>query len=291
MKIGYVNLVGRPNTGKSTLLNSIMGEHLAIVSDKVGTTRNIIDGVYNDKDSQIVFVDTPGIHKPVTLLDKMLNKKSFNASINTTVTLFLVDGSKGIGKGDKYILDKLDKESTVFLVINKIDNMDKENIIKEIDKAKDMFPFKEIVPISASKKRNIDELIKTIKKYLPEGDKFYEDDTYTNISSRFLASEVLREKLLNLTNKEVPYTITCYTEEFKETNNLIRIKVDVIVDRKNLKKIIIGKNGTLIKEAGTEAREDLEKIFGKKIYLESFVKVLDNWRDEKKIIENLNLDE
>ncbi len=291
MKIGYVNLVGRPNTGKSTLLNSIMGEHLAIVSDKVGTTRNIIDGVYNDKDSQIVFVDTPGIHKPVTLLDKMLNKKSFNASINTTVTLFLVDGSKGIGKGDKYILDKLDKESTVFLVINKIDNMDKENIIKEIDKAKDMFPFKEIVPISASKKRNIDELIKTIKKYLPEGDKFYEDDTYTNISSRFLASEVLREKLLNLTNKEVPYTITCYTEEFKETNNLIRIKVDVIVDRKNLKKIIIGKNGTLIKEAGTEAREDLEKIFGKKIYLESFVKVLDNWRDEKKIIEDLNLDE
>lgn len=291
MKIGYVNLVGRPNTGKSTLLNSIMGEHLAIVSDKVGTTRNIIDGVYNDKDSQIVFVDTPGIHKPVTLLDKMLNKKSFNASINTTVTLFLVDGSKGIGKGDKYILDKLDKESTVFLVINKIDNMDKENIIKEIDKAKDMFPFKEIVPISASKKRNIDELIKTIKKYLPEGDKFYEDDTYTNISSRFLASEILREKLLNLTNKEVPYTITCYTEEFKETNNLIRIKVDVIVDRKNLKKIIIGKNGTLIKEAGTEAREDLEKIFGKKIYLESFVKVLDNWRDEKKIIEDLNLDE
>ncbi len=291
MKIGYVNLVGRPNTGKSTLLNSIMGEHLAIVSDKVGTTRNIIDGVYNDKDSQIVFVDTPGIHKPVTLLDKMLNKKSFNASINTTVTLFLVDGSKGIGKGDKYILDKLDKESTVFLVINKIDNMDKENIIKEIDKAKDLFPFKEIVPISASKKRNIDELIKTIKKYLPEGDKFYEDDTYTNISSRFLASEVLREKLLNLTNKEVPYTITCYTEEFKETNNLIRIKVDVIVDRKNLKKIIIGKNGTLIKEAGTEAREDLEKIFGKKIYLESFVKVLDNWRDEKKIIEDLNLDE
>lgn len=291
MKIGYVNLVGRPNTGKSTLLNSIMGEHLAIVSDKVGTTRNIIDGVYNDKDSQIVFVDTPGIHKPVTLLDKMLNKKSFNASINTTVTLFLVDGSKGIGKGDKYILDKLDKESTVFLVINKIDNMDKENIIKEIDKAKDMFPFKEIVPISASKKRNIDELIKTIKKYLPEGDKFYEDDTYTNISSRFLASEILREKLLNLTNKEVPYTITCYTEKFKETNNLIRIKVDVIVDRKNLKKIIIGKNGTLIKEAGTEAREDLEKIFGKKIYLESFVKVLDNWRDEKKIIENLNLDE
>lgn len=291
MKIGYVNLVGRPNTGKSTLLNSIMGEHLAIVSDKVGTTRNIIDGVYNDKDSQIVFVDTPGIHKPVTLLDKMLNKKSFNASINTTVTLFLVDGSKGIGKGDKYILDKLDKESTVFLVINKIDNMDKENIIKEIDKAKDMFPFKEIVPISASKKRNIDELIKIIKKYLPEGDKFYEDDTYTNISSRFLASEVLREKLLNLTNKEVPYTITCYTEEFKETNNLIRIKVDVIVDRKNLKKIIIGKNGTLIKEAGTEAREDLEKIFGKKIYLESFVKVLDNWRDEKKIIEDLNLDE
>ncbi len=291
MKIGYVNLVGRPNTGKSTLLNSIMGEHLAIVSDKVGTTRNIIDGVYNDKDSQIVFVDTPGIHKPVTLLDKMLNKKSFNASINTTVTLFLVDGSKGIGKGDKYILDKLDKGSTVFLVINKIDNMDKENIIKEIDKAKDMFPFKEIVPISASKKRNIDELIKTIKKYLPEGDKFYEDDTYTNISSRFLASEVLREKLLNLTNKEVPYTITCYTEEFKETNNLIRIKVDVIVDRKNLKKIIIGKNGTLIKEAGTEAREDLEKIFGKKIYLESFVKVLDNWRDEKKIIEDLNLDE
>ncbi len=129
MKIGYVNLVGRPNTGKSTLLNSILGVHLAIVSDKVGTTRNIIDGVYNDKDSQIIFVDTPGIHKPVTLLDKVLNKKSFEASTSTTVTLFLIDGSKGFGKGDKYILDKLDKDSTVFLLINKVDNMDKESLI------------------------------------------------------------------------------------------------------------------------------------------------------------------
>jgi len=291
MKIGYVNLVGRPNTGKSTLLNSILGVHLAIVSDKVGTTRNIIDGVYNDKDSQIIFVDTPGIHKPVTLLDKVLNKKSFEASTSTTVTLFLIDGSKGFGKGDKYILDKLDKDSTVFLLINKVDNMDKESLINEIDKVKDLFPFKEIIPISALKKRNIDELIKTIKKYLPEGDKIYDNETFTNISSRFVASEVVREKLLMLTRDEVPYTITCYTEEFKESKDLIRIKVVVIVDRENLKKIIIGKHGTLIKEAGTLAREDLEKFFDKKVYLETYVKVLDNWRDQKKLIEDLNLDE
>ena len=291
MKVGYVNLEGRPNTGKSTLLNSILGVHLAITSDKVGTTRNIIDGVYKDEDSEIIFVDTPGIHKPVTLLDKMLNKKSFNASINTTVTLFLIDGEKGIGKGDKYILDKLDKDSNVFLVINKIDKMDKEKIIKEIDLAKDMFPFKEIIPVSAKNKKNIDELIKTIKKYLDDGDAIYEDDTLTNISSRFIASEIVREKLLMHTEKEVPYTITCYTEEFKENDNLIRIKVDVIVDRKNLKKIIIGKNGSLIKEVGIEARKDLEEFFNKKVYLETYVKVLDNWRDEKKLIEELNLDE
>ena len=292
MKCGFVSIVGRPNVGKSTLLNELVGAHLAITSDKVGTTRNVINGVYNDKDSQIIFVDTPGIHKPSSLLDKVLNKKSFEVTNSEiSVMLFLVDGEKGIGKGDKFILDKISKDANVFLIINKVDKLNNEKLIKEINDSKDMFPFKEIIPISALRSKNIEELIKAIKKYLPTGNKMYENEEFTNVSARFMASEAVREKLLLLTSKEVPYTITCYTEEFKETEKLIRCKVLVIIDRENLKKIIIGKRDTLIKEVGMRARENLEKFFGKKVYLETYVKVIDNWRDQEKYLTELGIDE
>ena len=292
MRVGFVSLVGRPNVGKSTLMNSILDMKLAITSDKVGTTRNVINGIYNDLDSQIIFVDTPGIHKPGNKLDSMLNKKSYSNTDSVDVVLFLVDGSTGIGKGDKFILDKIkDIDVPVFLVINKVDKMDKVQLLKEIDLAKDLYPFKEIIPISAIKKDNIEDLKHTIKKYLPEQERIFSEDELTNVSSRFIASEMVREKILELTHNEVPHTVTCYTEEFKEENDIININVLVVVERENLKKIIIGKQGKMLKEVGTRARRDLEEFFGKKVFLQTYVKTLKNWRDEEKYFLELGLKE
>lgn len=292
MKVGFVSLLGRPNVGKSTLMNSILNIKLAITSDKVGTTRNIINGIYNDSNSQIIFVDTPGIHKPSNKLDSMLNNKSYSNTDGVDIILFLVDGKAGIGKGDKFILEKLkDIEIPVFLIINKIDKLTNEEILKTIDNAKDLYPFKEIIPISAINKKNIDDLKNTIKKYLKEQDRIYSEDELTNVSRKFIASEIVREKILELTHNEVPHTVTCYTEEFKEEKNIINISVLVVVERDNLKKIIIGKGGRLLKEVGTLARHDLEDFFGKKVYLQTYVKTLKNWREEEKYFLELGLKE
>lgn len=283
MKSGFVAMVGRPNVGKSTLMNSILELKLAITSDKVGTTRNIINGIYNDADSQIIFVDTPGIHKPSNKLDSMLNKKSYSNIDSVDLILFLVDGSCGIGRGDQFILEQLKGvEVPVFLIINKIDRMRKEQLFKEIEKIKDCYFFQEIIPISAKNRENIEELKKTIKKYLPEQERIFDEEELTNVSSKFIASEMVREKLLELTKMEVPHAITCYTEEFLEEENLLRISVLIVVERENLKKIVIGKQGKLLKEVGVRAREDLEQFFGKRVYLQTYVKTLKNWRDEEK---------
>lgn len=292
MRVGFVSLVGRPNVGKSTLMNSILNIKLAITSDKVGTTRNIINGIYHDADSQIIFVDTPGIHKPSNKLDSLLNKKSYSNIDGVDLVLFLVDGSTGIGKGDRFILEKLkDINLPVFLIINKIDQLSREQLLKEIDIAKDLYPFNEIIPVSAIKKDNLEEVMKTIKKYLKEQDKIYSDDELTNVSSRFMASEIVREKILELTHREVPHTVTCYTEEFKEEKDVIHIHVLVVVERDNLKKIIIGKGGKLLKQVGILARKDLEIFFGKKVYLETYVKTIKNWREEEKYFLELGLKE
>ncbi len=292
MRVGFVSLVGRPNVGKSTLMNSILNIKLAITSDKVGTTRNIINGIYHDADSQIIFVDTPGIHKPSNKLDSLLNKKSYSNIDGVDLVLFLVDGSTGIGKGDRFIFEKLkDIDLPVFLIINKIDQLSREQLLKEIDIAKDLYPFNEIIPVSAIKKDNLEEVMKTIKKYLKEQDKIYSDDELTNVSSRFMASEIVREKILELTHREVPHTVTCYTEEFKEEKDVIHIHVLVVVERDNLKKIIIGKGGKLLKQVGILARKDLEIFFGKKVYLETYVKTIKNWREEEKYFLELGLKE
>jgi len=290
VRVGFVSLLGRPNVGKSTLMNSIIGMKLAITSDKVGTTRNVINGIYNDSDSQIIFVDTPGIHKPSNKLDNMLNKKSYSNTLGVDIILFLVDGKAGIGNGDKFILEKLQQsEVPVFLVINKIDRLSNEDILKTIDMARGLYPFKEIIPISAKNKNNIDELKNTIKKYLPEQEKIYSEDDLTNVSKKFMASEMVREKILELTHSEVPHTVTCYTEEFKEDKNIININVLIVVERDNLKKIIIGKGGRLLKEVGTLARHDLENLFGKKVFLQTYVKTLKNWREQEKYFLELGL--
>lgn len=214
MKVGFVSIVGRPNAGKSTLINSIIGSKVAIVSDKAHTTRNNIQGIYNDDDSQIIFIDTPGIHKPMHKLGKYMNSQSYYSIEDTNVILFMVDATEKIGKGDKFILEKLKEvDSNVFLILNKVDRIKKENLFPMIEEYNKLFDFKEIIPISALKKDNIDDLIKTIKKYLDEGERYYSEDYYTDKSINFMVSEIVREKVLNLTHEEVPHAVTCVLEK------------------------------------------------------------------------------
>lgn len=293
MKCGFVSLVGRPNVGKSTLLNQILGMKLAITSDKAGTTRNIINGIYNDSDSQIIFVDTPGIHKPNHKLGNLLNKKAYTTNEDVDVILFLVDIAKGFGKGDQFVLNKIkDKEIPVILLLNKIDQIsDKTKLLKEIDTLKDFYPFTEIIPISAKKRDNVDNLLQTIKKYLTEEERIYSEEELTNVSTRFIMGEFVREKVLKLTKEEVPHAVTCYVENYEEEENVVHIQVLIVVDRDNLKKIIIGKQGAMLKEIGTMARKDMEHFLGKKVFLETYVKTLKNWRDEEKYFSELGLKE
>ena len=286
MKSGFVSLVGRPNVGKSTLLNSIIGKKVAITSNKPQTTRNIIEGIYNDKDTQIVFVDTPGIHKPKYKLGKYLNKQAYYSINDVDIVVLLVDGSEELGKGDLYIIEKLKEINKPFiLVINKIDKIKKEDILLKIAEYKDLYPFKEIVPLSALKKDNIKTLVDVLTKYLPDNIKYFDDDTYTNKQLEFLVSEIVREKVFNLTKEEVPHSVTCVVEQIKKEKNNYSINVAIIVDRDSLKKIIIGKQGNMIKEIGIEARKDLEELLENKVYLELFVKTIKDWRDKEKYLQ------
>lgn len=286
MKSGFVSLIGRPNVGKSTLLNSIIGKKVAITSDKPQTTRNIIEGIYNASDTQIVFVDTPGIHKPKYKLGKYLNKQAYYSIDDVDVVVFLVDASEELGKGDLYIIEKLKEiDKPVILILNKIDKIKKEQILLKIDEYKDLYNFKEIIPLSALKKDNIKTLLDVLNKYLPDNIKYFDDDVYTNKRLEFLISEIVREKVFNLTNEEVPHSVTCVVEQIKREKNNYSINVAIIVDRDSLKKIIIGKQGSMIKEIGIEARKDLEELLGKKVYLELFVKTIKNWRDKEKYLQ------
>lgn len=293
MRCGFVSLVGRPNTGKSTLMNSILGMKLAITSDKAGTTRNIINGIYNDDDSQIVFVDTPGIAKPSHKLNNLLNKKAYTNTEGVDVILFLIDIYKGFGKGDQFILNRIkDKDVPIFLLLNKIDKVeDKTKLLKNINELKELCDFKEIIPLSAKSHENVDTVINCIKPYLSEMDRIYSEDELTNVSTRFIMAELVREKVLELTKDEIPHSVTCYIESFEEEDNLVRIQVLIVVDRDNLKKIIIGKRGSMLKEIGMRARYDMEKFLGKKVYLSTYVKTLKNWRDQEKYFQELGLEE
>ena len=286
MKSGFVSLVGRPNVGKSTLLNNIIGKEVAITSNKPQTTRNIIEGIYNDNDTQIVFVDTPGIHKPKYKLGKYLNRQAYYSISDVDIIVLLVDGSEEIGKGDLYIIDKLKEiDKPVILVINKIDKVKKEEILLKIAEYKDLYPFKEIVPLSALKKDNIKTLVDVLKKYLPDNIKYFDDNIYTNKQIEFLIAEIVREKVFNLTNEEVPHSVTCVVERIKKEKNNYSINVSIIVDRDSLKKIIIGKQGNMIKEIGIEARKDLEDLLENKVYLDLFVKTIKDWRDKEKYLQ------
>ena len=291
MKCGFVSLVGRPNVGKSSLLNQILGMKLAITSNVSGTTRNAIQGIYNDDDSQIIFVDTPGIHKPNNKLGNLMNKRAYNNTDGVDVILFLVDISKGFGKGDQFILDRIkDKEIPIFLLLNKIDLVkNKEQLLSDINKLKELHDFAEIIPISATKNDNVDLLISCIKKELNEQERIYSEEELTNVTTRFIMAEFVREKVLELTHDEIPHTVTCYVENYEEDDKVVHIQVLIVVDRDNIKKIIIGKQGSMLKEIGTRARYDMEKFLGKKVFLETYVKTLKNWRDQEKYFVELGL--
>ena len=292
MKSGFIGLVGRPNVGKSTLLNAIMGKKVAITSNKPQTTRNLIQGIYNDEESQMVFVDTPGIHKPKHKLGKLLNKQTYLTFNDVDILLFLVDITEKLGKGDMFVIDMLKNvDVPVILVINKIDKLPRQEILKKIDEYKDLYNFDEIIPISAYKRDNVDRLISVLKSKLTDNIKYYDEGTWTNVSTGFLISELIREKILELTDEEVPHSVSVVVDQIEYNNNSANIAATIIVDRENLKKILVGKNGGMIKEIGIRSRKDIEPLVGRTVYLDLFVKVIPKWRDREKFLNEIGYKE
>ena len=292
MRSGFIGLVGRPNVGKSTLLNALIGKKVAITSNKPQTTRNIIEGIRTDEDTQMVFVDTPGIHKPKNRLGKILNKQAYFTINDVDVILFMVDITEKLGKGDMFVIDVLKNVSVpVILVINKIDKLPKEEILRKIDEYKDLYNFDEIVPISAYKHDNIDRLITILKSKLTDNIKYYEEDMYTDKQINFMVEELIREKILDLTEEEVPHSVSVVVEQMDYKKDVVDIKATIVVDRENLKKILVGKNGSMIKEIGTRARMDIEPLLNKNVYLELFVKVIPRWRDREKFLNEIGFKE
>lgn len=284
-KSGFISIIGRPNVGKSTFLNRVIGQKIAIMSDKPQTTRNKVQGVLTQDDSQMIFIDTPGIHKPKHKLGEFMLKVSKNTLREVDVILFMVNAEQKIGKGDEFILELLAGNQTpVFLVINKIDQVHPDELITIIESYKDKYPFSEIVPISALQGNNVENLLAKLEEYLPEGPQYYPADQVTDHPERFIISELIREKVLHLTREEIPHSIAVVIDKIKrdeENENMIRVQATIMVERDSQKGIVIGKRGALLKEVGTLARKDIEMLLGSKVYLELWVKVQKDWRNKQ----------
>lgn len=281
-KSGFVSIVGRPNVGKSTLMNNVVGEKIAIMSDKPQTTRNTIQAVYTDEECQIVFLDTPGIHKPKNKLGEFMVKSATDAFKNVDLVLFVVDDSKKIGPGDRKIIEDLRGIKTpVILVLNKIDKLEESELFELMQLYSNEDLFKAIVPISALKGRNVNELLKVIGNYLQEGPKYFPDYMITDQPERVLVSELIREKVLHYLNDEVPHGIAVEVERMKsrQDKDIVDISAVIYCERDSHKGIIIGKNGRKLKGIGKSAREDMELLLGSKINLQLWVKVKENWRN------------
>jgi GTP-binding protein Era len=281
-KSGFVSIIGRPNVGKSTFINRVIGQKIAIMSDKPQTTRNKIQGVYTTNQSQIIFIDTPGIHKPKHKLGDFMMKITQNTLKEVDLILFMVNAMEGLGRGEEYIIERLKETDTpVFLVINKIDQVHPDELLPIIDQYKDKFDFQEIVPISALQGNNIDTLLKQIETYLPEGPQYYPSDQVTDHPERFIISELIREKVLHLTREEVPHSVAVVVDaiEKRENNQAVYVAATIIVERDSQKGIIIGKQGGMLKEIGQRARVDIENLLGSKVFLELWVKVQKDWRN------------
>lgn len=280
-KSGFVSIIGRPNAGKSTLLNSIIKHKVAIVSPKAQTTRNKIQGIYSDDDCQIVFIDTPGIHKPNNKLGVQLNKMAYSSIRDVEGTILIVDASKDFLDGDKFVLEEINGiDHPVILVLNKIDLISKGKLIEIVDFWSKQYDFHAVVPVSALNSENLDNLLKVIKGILPIGPMYYPKDSISAYPERFIVGELIREKILYLTEEEVPHSVAVVIESMKRKNgNLFHIHGTIVVDKDSKKGIIIGKGGQMLKKIGIAARKDIEELLGIRVMLELFVKVEKDWRD------------
>jgi GTP-binding protein Era len=310
MKVGYVALIGRPNVGKSTLLNKILGQKVVIISDKPQTTRISILGIKTTQKGQIIFIDNPGIHKPLHSLNKRMMNFVYSSLQTSNLICLLIDATQKFGHGDEFVLETLKNITTpLFLLINKVDIVKKENILLIIDKYKDLLDFKEIIPISALKGINVDVLEEKIYEFLPEAEKVFSDDEISDQSQRFMLSEIIREKLLAHVKQELPFVTAVYIENMEERTKeaeeaqeigletsasdsqakqkkpVIYIRASIFVEKATHRKIIIGRQGHLIKMIGTEARREIEQILGTRIFLDLHVKVREKWRDSADVLD------
>lgn len=292
-KSGFVSIIGRPNVGKSTLINALVDDKIAIMSDKPQTTRTLVRGIYNDDEAQIVFVDTPGMQSPRNRLGKFMEKASESSLHDAELLLFVVDESDYTGRMDQEIIERLRTlDVPKLLVINKTDKQSEEQILKNIQRYSDLELFEEIIPISAMKKKNVDRLLSVIKKYLSEGPPYFSTQITTDQPTKVLISEIIREKVLHYTQEEIPHGVMVEIEQLQEKkNNLIHIGAILYVERESHKRIIIGQNGRKIKGIGMAARKELEERFDARVNLELWVKVKNNWRDNESLIRNFGFSE
>lgn len=287
-KSGFVAIVGRPNVGKSTLLNRIVGQKIAIMSDKAQTTRNKIQGVYTTSEAQIIFIDTPGIHKPKHRLGDFMVETAYSALKEVDAVLFMISADEKRGRGDDFIMERLKTSKTpVFLVINKIDKVHPDDLLGIIEDYTSQMDFAEVVPISATEGNNFDTLMKTLIEQIPAGPQYFPDDQITDHPEYFIVSELVREKVLLLTRDEVPHSVAVVVDSMKRNeNDKVHIQATIIVERNSQKGIIIGKGGKMLKDIGTKARRDIEQLLGDKVFLELWVKVQKDWRDKKTYLQD-----
>lgn len=293
-KSGFISIIGRPNVGKSTFLNRVVGQKIAIMSDKPQTTRNKVQGVVTTEDAQMIYIDTPGIHKPKHRLGDFMVKVARNTLSEVDVIMFMVNATEKIGPGDRFIIEMLKNTKTpVFLIINKIDLVHPDELLEIIVSYQEEYDFAEVVPISALNGNNTENLLTTLKKYLPEGPKYYPDEQVTDHPERFIISEFIREKVLHLTREEIPHSIAVAIEQIKrdEDRDLVNIMATIIVERDSQKGIVIGKQGSLLKEIGTKSRKDIEMLLGSKVFLELWVKVQKDWRNRPARLKEFGFDE
>jgi GTP-binding protein Era len=287
-KSGFIGIIGKPNVGKSTLLNTIIGEKLAITTHKPQTTRTRITGIKNTEHGQFIFLDTPGIHKAKTPLNRSMVKEAVNTFADVEVLLLIMEAHRTLTADDDFILRSMEGiDIPVILIINKIDLIQKEQLLPQIERLSQLFPFSEIIPISALKGFNVDTIMKTLWSLLSEGPRYFPEDMITDSSERFLAAEIIREKIMILTHQEIPYSTAVVIDSFKEdeTRSLIKIQATISVEKKSQKGIIIGKKGAMAKQIGTMARLDMEKFFDTRIFLELFVKVARDWTTDSQMLE------
>lgn len=288
-KSGFVSIIGRPNVGKSTFVNRVIGHKIAIMSDKAQTTRNKIQGVMTRDDAQIIFIDTPGIHKPKHKLGDYMMRMAKNTLSEIDAIMFMVNVNEDIGRGNEYIMDMLRNVKTpVFLVLNKIDLVHPDSLMPRIEAYQKYMNFTEIVPISALEGLNVDHFIDVLKSHLPEGPKYYPDDQISDHPEQFVVSEIIREKILHLTSEEIPHAIGVNVDRMiKENEDRVRIEATIYVERDSQKGIVIGKGGKKLKEVGKRARHDIEMLLGSKVYLELWVKVQKDWRNKVNFIRQI----